>query len=154
MKYKLLALCGFFLVMIITIQIFHFKQTNQLVGHLDDFSEIQLPAVRKMSLIDMYHDSLQGLVYKSIYAAEKDDSELKKEVGEDLKESTQYIRDYLDELDKLDLRNETKIAISETRPAINKYTELATSISQLVLADKKNGCTSEIRRIFKIFFIS
>lgn len=151
MKYKLLGLCSFFILMLIGTQLYSLKISNQLEVRLNEVNEIQLPAVRKISLIDMFHDSLQGLIYKSLYAAEKNDPDFTKEVADDLKESVGHMQQLIQELDQLNLKTQTKAAITETIPAIKKYIELAQSTSELASTNKRTLALANLDEFSKSF---
>ncbi len=107
-----------------------FYKASQLLGHLDDVSSNQLPAVRNMSLADMMHDGLRGLAYYSIVAAEtKDGSFNLQEVEKERVEMIAQFRMHIAELEKLTLKPETQRAIDAAKPDLDAYIE---TTSQLV----------------------
>jgi methyl-accepting chemotaxis protein len=96
---------------------------SYLMGQLDRAVNIQMAAIRNMTLADMMHDGMRGVVAEALVGAnQKDDAalaELEKEITE---KSDDFIK-YIGALDALELNAETKSAISETKPALQKYVE-------------------------------
>ena len=44
-----------------------YYKSGQILGQLENVSEIQLPAVRYMSLVDMMHDGLRAVVFHAFF---------------------------------------------------------------------------------------
>lgn len=120
-KQKLFLVSGFFLFIIIATNAFQTFTIFDIKIHLEDISKVQLPAVRKMTLIDMHHDGLVGIVYKAVYANQVGNKELLKESKEDYEKSSAEFTTLLKEIDALPLTSKTKKAIEEAREAVNKY---------------------------------
>lgn len=94
----------------------------------------QLPAIRIITLTDMYHDAISGLVYRSLVAGAKKNEE---QIRETKKESEELISDFktnFSKLNELDLQPNAQAAIKENQPLIEEYTKTAKELSDLALA--------------------
>lgn len=152
-KLKLLCLCGFFLIIILTTNLFSTYVINVISTHTDNIGKIQLPAVRKMSLIDMYHDGFVGVVYKSVHAAQTRDNELLNDAKESLDENSIAMKKLADEIAQLPLSKNTKKAITESQPAIASYIEISHDIVDLSLQGKAEEAASKLADFNKQFSI-
>ena len=115
------------------------KGTHDLDNDIQDIGQTDLPAVRNMTLVDMMHDGLRAVVYKSIIASQTNNEEMKNESREEIKEFSDNMKKYLSTLDELNLEEKTKKQIAEAKPAVEKYTENASKIVTMALdegADK------------------
>lgn len=153
MKIKLIALCSFFLSIIILTNTYETFQIHRIVQQLNDISKTQLPAVRKMTLTDMHHEGVMGIVYKMIYAVEVNDESLKNQASTEYYSSSKEMRDLLQEIDSLNLKQETKKAIAEAMPAIDLYLKTAEDIIILSNTGKRAEALAKIPDFNKSFSI-
>lgn len=137
MRLKLIWLCSFFLSIILAVGIYSLIQTFNIVHYLNDISKVQLPAVRKISIVDMHHDGLTGIVYKAMYAGENGDKTSLLEIQKSHSETGTEMQRLMKEIGELDLRAETKKAIGESLPAISNYIEQAKIIIDYNLEGKR-----------------
>ncbi|KYG66537.1 hypothetical protein AZI86_05690 [Bdellovibrio bacteriovorus] len=115
-----LLVCGF-LVVLTVVSVFSFINSTSLMADFDNVADVQLPAVRNMTLADMMHDGLRSVVLASLLAAEANNQEGLKAIKEETKEKAADFTKYLTELEKLPLNPATKAAIAETKPEMEKY---------------------------------
>lgn len=98
----------------------HFN-SSLLMEQFDNVADIQLPAVRNMTLADMMHDGLRSVVLAALVAAEsKDQSKLQESLQEAGEKSADFRR-YLSDLKALKLNQSTLAAIMDTEPEMNEY---------------------------------
>lgn len=152
-KIKLIALCTFFLSIIVFSNIFETYEIHKTSAQFSDISKTQVPAIRKMTLIDMYHEGLQAIVYQMIYAAEVNDEKLKKEATQAHLESSKIMRNLLSEIDQLNLKTETKAAIADTMPTVDLYIKSSKEIIELVNAGNRVEAIAKIADFNKSFLI-
>jgi methyl-accepting chemotaxis protein len=151
MKLKLMALCTFFMTIILFVGGFGLSQTFHLVDRLYDISEVQLPALRKVGIVDMYHEGLQGLAYQSLFAAETNDLELRKEVAESFLKASTEMKKLLSEIELLNIKEETKLAIKDSLPAIEDYIKSAGEIIKLSENGKRTEAIVSIKKFNETF---
>jgi len=143
-KLKLILLCTFFLSITIISNIFESIQIKNVSLQMQNISKVQFPAVKKMGLIDMYHDGMTGIVYHMIYAGEINNEEMKKETTSDYQDSSKNMTSLLKEIEALPLHKEIKLAISEAMPAIELYIKTAGEIVDLVNQNKRPEAISKL----------
>lgn len=151
MKYKLGILCGAFLLIILLSNIYAEIQISKVSAHLDDISQIHLPAVRKMTLIDMYHDGLVGTAYKAVYLAELNNKVDLDALSLDVKESSETMLTLYAEIDKLPLKEETKKAIANAKPAVEIYIKNTLAVVSLASEGKKTEAVAKLPELDKAF---
>lgn len=98
------------------------------MGQLDRAVNTQMVAIRNMTLADMMHDGIRGVVAEALVGAnEKNIEAVKKLVGETDEKCADFQK-YISVLDGLELNSETKAAIAETKPAIQKYVDQSKAV--------------------------
>jgi methyl-accepting chemotaxis protein len=112
-----------------------FLGSTKLVKTLNNLGSVQLPAVRNMTLADMMHDGLRAVVYRALIAADGATEEERKEISEESKEMSENFNTYISAIDALEIQESTRIAIHETKPAMEDYLK----ISQEIVALSQNG---------------
>ncbi len=150
-KLKLILLCSFFLVIIVLSNIFETYQIEKVAAQLQNISKVQFPAVKKMGLIDMYHDGMTGIVYRMVYAAEINNVELKKETTSDYEETSANFKRLLEEISQLPLTPKTKEAIKEAQPVIEQYVQSAGEIIALFNQDKRAEAIGDLKKFDEAF---
>src|SRR6478752_4043500 len=95
LKKQLWLLCGGFLTVLTVIAITSYVNTTKLMEDFDNVADVQLPAVRNMTLADMMHDGLRSVVLASLVAAENNDKEELKAIVEETKEKAGDFQKYL-----------------------------------------------------------
>ena len=133
-----MLICSFFLLMLLIVAIVGLLQIEKVGHSLKEVSVIHLPAVRQMSLIDMYHDSLSGLVYKTLFGIEVKDQQLIKSAAEEFAENSEKMQKLLNQLNALPLSPSTKEEIQLATPAIDKYISSARQVLKLASEGKKD----------------
>ncbi|OQW46921.1 MAG: hypothetical protein A4S09_03170 [Proteobacteria bacterium SG_bin7] len=119
---------------------------KQILGQLNDVTSVQLPAVRSMTLADMMHDGLRGVVYSALVAAQKGRLKDLKQIQEECSEKSETFEKYLNELESLNLKKETKGAIVSAKPKLNNY--IASARELVSLAETNPKAASERLDLF------
>lgn len=107
------------------------QKEQTLLEQLNNVSLTQMPAVRYMTLADMMHDGLRGVVFSAIVAAQNKDQEALKEAVGECDEKANDFEKYLNSLEALNIKSETKAAISEVRPSLESYIKSSKEIVKL-----------------------
>lgn len=147
-----LLVCGFLLVLTV-VSVSSFINSTKLMRDFDNVAEVQLPAVRNMTLADMMHDGLRSVVLASLLAAASNDQESLKQITEESKEKAEDFQKYLSELEKLPLNPDTQNAIAETKPEMDKYIDQTHKIVLLAREqgfEAANGQLPEFDKMFKV----
>lgn len=113
---------------------FTFWRSSALYTALDDTANKQLPAVRYMTLADMQHDGLRAVVIEALYKANK-----KSELGDVVKEKDEKITEFHSNIDKLlalALSSGTLKEVADTKPAIQRYTDISSKVVDLAAQNK------------------
>ncbi|MBC7428849.1 MAG: MCP four helix bundle domain-containing protein [Bacteriovorax sp.] len=152
-KTKLLSLSGFFLFIILITNLYGNFVIRAISNHMQDISKVQLPAVRKMTLIDMYHDGFVGVVYKAIHAAQTKNDELLKDAQKSLEENSAEMRSLSKDINLLPLTQSTKNAIAEAQPAIENYLNTAKAIVELVSKGQEAEALNKLPQFNNLFSI-
>jgi methyl-accepting chemotaxis protein len=113
-------------------------KSSHLLESLDEVSLSQLPAARAMSIADMHHDGIRGVVFEGFYERAKDPSKKPAEAERVLGEFADHERDFLaqfESLSKLKLTPETLTAVDGVRPDAQQYLAAAKKVLEIVLGE-------------------
>jgi len=118
---------GFLIILVGTSVSSHFI-SKFLMSQLDNAVNVQMAAIRNMTLADMMHDGIRGVVAETLVAANEKDAKSIEELGKEADEKCADFEKYIGALAGLELKGETKAAIAEAKPAIEKYIEQTKSL--------------------------
>lgn len=121
LKKQLILLCGGFLIVLAGVATLSFVNSTRLMDQFDNVANVQLPAVRNMTLADMMHDGLRSVVLASLVASETSDVEGLKIIKAEAQEKSEDFKKYLIALESLPMNEGTKKAIIETKPQMEQY---------------------------------
>ena len=150
-KKKLIVLSSVLLGLLLLIGCIQFYGSLKLEQKLNDISNIQLPAVRLMTLLDMMHDSLRSSVFRAIYISNSNNKEEKIEVLNELKEFSDNMNEYASTISNLNLRQETKSAIEQNLPEIKSYIAEANTIISYSLKENRDELEKKVYTFQKAF---
>ncbi len=85
---------------LIAVQAFNSFTIRGMSQQLDNMGQVQLPLVRTMTLVDMMHDGLRAVVFRSLIAANRGDTKGLDEAAEEYKEFSDNITHSLKELER------------------------------------------------------
>lgn len=132
---KLRFLMIFLVLTIISSSLISFWSTNLFEKKIHDLVEVQLPGVSNMILADMMHDGIRANVYRAILVSNSKNPEEVKEVKDEAIEFADNMRNYIKELQALDLLPETKKAIAPALPRIEEYVNSAQEIVTIAFSE-------------------
>jgi methyl-accepting chemotaxis protein len=134
-KFWLFAAC--FLAILVVSTTLAYRSTKQLGASTRELAEVQLPAVRTMTLIDMHHDGMRSIVLAAYRGVVDKDQTVLDAAVEESRETGALIRKRIGELDKLPVSPEVAEAIRAAIPDVNHYVEATEQIVEL--AAKKDA---------------
>lgn len=136
LQLRIVLMVGFLMCCILFLLWFSYKQINAVFYQLEDVSQVQLPASKNMTNADMMHDGIRGVVMNAFVAHYENNFSRLEELKKEVIEKVDSFNGYIQELEKLKIKENTALAVKETLPALKNYGD----ISQLVLSqlvDKK-----------------
>ncbi len=148
---KLGLLTGMLFASLLLISLISYLTIRNLDSAQRNLGSTQLPAIRNISIADMYHDAISGSVYKSLVAAESKDETRKTEVREEFEENITNIKTNFAELNKLDLNQDAKGAIKEVEPMIDQYIKTTKELIDLALAGQREKAENLMPQFQKDF---
>ena len=128
-----------------------FLGTGHLGEQLVEVTQVQLPATRSMSLLDMFHDGLMGCVYRSIVTCGGADAQAKAATIDGARAFKASFDQHLAILERLPLSAATHGALAAARPRIDRYVDLGVGLVDTAMHD---GADAALARIadFQIAF--
>ena len=122
-----------------------------MIDQMNDLSNVEIPAVRNMTLVDMHHDGLRGIAYHGIILSgtknQKEIDELRKE----LEEGSQNIIVYLKTVQGLPLPEEIVREVQEAQPKVKAYVQMTQEIVDISLEGKTAVAISRMPAFDKVF---
>jgi methyl-accepting chemotaxis protein len=126
--------------------IFNLKDT------INSLSDIQIPAVRSMTLVDMMHDGLRSVVLESILVSEHPTDAGFKEIQKESDEKSQLMKNYISDFNKLNIDKKIKEQASIAIPKIEEYGNLTKEIVQDVISHKSSAAILKKKKEFDAKF--
>lgn len=119
--------------------------------HTHHIADIELPAIHNMTLADMMHDGIRAAAYHSLILIRVGTPKEREAAVEEYKGMADDLKKYLDTLDHLELRAETKAAISAARPEVDHYVEEGRQLVDLATAGKVEEAFARIPQFQESF---
>ena len=110
-------------------------------------SKQSLPAVRNMTLVDMMHDGVRAVVYRSIVAGPEE----KGDIDAEFKEFSMNISRFLKEIEALKLNKKLNDEIQKTHSTIQKFQEDGYKVVAAALAGDKDKARILLPEFIKSF---
>ncbi|WP_374076996.1 methyl-accepting chemotaxis protein [Bdellovibrio bacteriovorus] len=151
LKKQLWFLCGGFLIVLSGVGALSFVNSTRLMEQFDNVANVQLPAVRNMTLADMMHDGLRSVVLASLIASEENNTKDLEEIKKESEEKSEDFKKYLSALEALPLNQDTKKAITETKPEMEQYIEHTRKIVNLASSQGYKVALSELPKFNETF---
>ncbi|MEQ1722826.1 MAG: methyl-accepting chemotaxis protein [Pseudobdellovibrio sp.] len=136
-KMKLGLLCSFLMLTILVVGVVGLVSTKNIIEEVVNLGEVELPAVRNVTLVDMMHDGLRAVVLEALTVTAQD-TEKKNSLSEEIKDKCANIREYIQVINKLNTKPDTKKAIQDTLPEVEVYAQISEEIVKLSVAGKKD----------------
>ena len=128
LKNRIVFLSSSILFGLMTLAYVSYGKSKALMMQLEDVSQTQLPAIRHMTLIDMYHDSIRSVVLDALLSASEKNFPHFKEISDDLKEINDNFNTSISELEGLAIAKDTKAEIQKSKPSVEVYLKNAHEI--------------------------
>ncbi len=141
---KINFLNGFLFASCLLIGMMGYKGIHDLNKDIHDLGEVHIAAVRNMTLVDMMHDGLRAVVYKSIIASQTGNEAMASEAREEIKEFSENIRKYLENVGALPLDEKIKKSLDASKPAVETYTKSSDELVQMALTQGASQALSNI----------
>lgn len=148
---RLYALCGFLILCMCTIGFVSYRVMNHLSTQLLDVSDVQLPAVRNMSLADMMHDGVRSSVLHYILLTEIGEPGEQKQAADEFQEMSSNLQTYLRNIDSLNIRPETRTAISQAKPEVDQYIAVGSRIVEMLKAGRRADAIADLKTFNQSF---
>lgn len=120
---------------------------NNLGQSLTTVSMQTLPAVRNMTLVDMMHDGVRAVVYRSLLAGPDE----KASVEDEYKEFSENISLYIANIEKLGLDKKLNTEIKKSHPAIVNFQESGLKVVTTAMSGDKEGANLLMPTFMKSF---
>lgn len=140
------------LIGIATLSFLGFSRTKLLSQNLTHIVEVDLKAMRNLSLGDMMHDGLRAVALRAIVAAQLNDPEEMKSTLEEHKEFSENIVQYMDVVGSLPLGEGVTKALAELKPDLDSYILETKRLVDLAAADQPQDALllfPEYQKVFK-----
>lgn len=144
LKILFLFLSIFFISSLTLVGFTTYIKSDEILKSLARVSSTELPAVRQMTTIDMYHDGLRGIVFNSLWAMNKKNNKDLDDLNKEVQEMSKKVFENLDSLHELDLNQDTKHEIEKSKPLLTEYAQEAKSIVLLASQLKSEEADSKI----------
>lgn len=150
-KTKLVLVFSFFGALVLGTAGLGYFSSAKILHKLGEVSGVHLPAVRYMTLADMMHDGLRATAYRALYLADSKDTKALEEVSGEVKEMSDNLRNYIGEIDKLEIHAETREAINASRPEIERYIKVSQELVRLSVAGQKDEAVRNVPELQETF---
>ncbi|MCB9747508.1 MAG: methyl-accepting chemotaxis protein [Candidatus Omnitrophica bacterium] len=148
-KNKLIGLMGIFIAIFVISGLITLKSIRTLNKGLIEIAEVQMVAVRDMTLADMMHDGLRAILYRALVEYKNPDSV--EEIRAEVKEFIADFHNYIAEIENLPISDSIKAAITEAKPALQKYTDVTDEVVGLALSGKAEEAYAGLGRFTDSF---
>ncbi len=139
-KNKLWGINGFILGSILILFVVSIIIVNNMKSTIESLADVQVPAVRNMTLVDMMHDGIRSVVLEAILTYEHNDKTKIKDVQKEGHEKAEDMKNYINAFKKLNLPSHISKKADVAIPQVEKYGQLADSM----INDIAEGKSKEI----------
>lgn len=130
------VLATFGVAVLISVQAFNSLTIRNMSHQMNDVGQNQLPLVRTMTLVDMMHDGLRAVVFRSLIAGTRKDTQDLKEAGEEYSEFSENIESYLKLLELKNSDQATAVSLKAAGRETQAYVKHGKEIIELVLKNE------------------
>lgn len=150
MKFKLVGLSSFFIIVIVSTNLFQAFNLSRAVSTLKNITENEIPLTRRVGLIDMHHEGFVAKVYRALHESKLTDFN-KEQSRKDLEESIQEVQSHINEIKKLNISANIKSAFNETEPVVIAYMTEAEKIETLIFEGKLSEAEMRLKEFNQAF---
>lgn len=149
--FKLWALTSGFLAVLLIFGVTSMVNLGKISKHLWISSQVELPSVRNMTLVDMMHDGLRANVFSALLAAGDGKADEFKEIKKENQEFSENINRYLGEIEALPIDPEIRAVIEPAKGPVKEYTDSASEIVNLAASGKLELARARMPKFLKSF---
>jgi methyl-accepting chemotaxis protein len=124
--------------------------TKALTHELHMETDVHLPAVRAMTLVDMMHDGIRATVFRAFVETENPGADLAP-IELEYKEFSDAIVENLTTLAALEIDATTSDAINATKPTLDAYMESGREILQTLKAQQRQAAKDRLPKFTQSF---
>lgn len=118
---KLWCLSILTIVILVGLQTYNVHTSRQLTSRILDIGMTQLPVVRAMTMVDMMHDGLRAVVFRSLVGVMREDKSELEEASKEYVEFSQNIEKYLNEIKQSKVDDEIKKKVDAAHIKVKSY---------------------------------
>lgn len=148
---KLWALAAILLTTILAVGGVSVFVVKSMIHQIDSLAQVNLPAVRAVTLVDMMHDGLRANLYSAILWAEEVPVGSREDVLKELEEFSALMRQSIEELRKLNLTPEVKAQVEQTMPTMEGYLATSDRLVNLAVSGEREAVLKEIASFQEAF---
>ena len=150
-SYRLWLLVSLLLINLLAVGMVSAWNSFTISGHLSDSVGTDLPAIRNVDVVDMMHDGIRAIVYRSILILDGHDQSPFVEVEKEFEEAAHKISAHLNNVASLPLSESIKKDVSRAEPHIQAYLEQGRALLALVKQGKKSEVNKQIPKFERSF---
>lgn len=143
MQTKINLLLALMLLGILLVGVVSLKGQALLGRSVVELGEVQVPAVRAMTIVDMRHDGIRAAVFRAMLASQQGDSSAMDDAAKELEGFVADLEAKLKALNALAIPEAIKHEIQEVAPHVKKYNA---SAAEIVRKAKEKSAISEALR--------
>ncbi|MBL8013532.1 MAG: methyl-accepting chemotaxis protein [Candidatus Omnitrophica bacterium] len=143
-RYRLNGLIGLFLLFFGIIGVVSFNSVSQLSHAVEELSKVDMVAVRNVTLMDMYHDGIRGIIYMGLHDPAGEAAGELKSMLEDMDNTSK-------ELALIDLSPEIKKAIKDVTPDLAAYLDSSRAIMDMIVSGKRDEAINYLPKFQQMF---
>ncbi|HND86523.1 MAG TPA: MCP four helix bundle domain-containing protein, partial [Pseudobdellovibrionaceae bacterium] len=145
---KIWALCLFLIASLAVLGFSSLAIVSKLNSQLSILTEVELPAVRTMTLLDMYHDGLRAIVFRSELASNQGVPAEIEDVKKEFLEMSANMNKSLKELAEINLDPQSKESVEASSQDIRDYITFADNLIREQFANKNSPELGKLRKTF------
>lgn len=128
-----------------------YRNMGNLILAVEDLADVELPAVRDMGKIDMYHDGIRSLVYRALIASASPESTEKQEIQDEFNEMSKLLNENLDEMAKLGLSDDIHKQTQRSATQVLEYVAFAKEVIGHISSGRANLALKALPRFEESF---
>ncbi len=109
-----------------------YTQAESMMGDLERAAHVQLPASRSMTLADMMHDGIRGVVMESLVTLAMQNPQHARELEKEAVDKANQFIDYIAQLEKLPIPESILASVRKIQPDINSYSSISRQMTSYV----------------------
>ncbi len=148
---QILMLCGLMVFGLVAMGATGYAGKVQLSEELAALSDIHMPAVREIMLVELIEEGLHSVVFRAAVAAYTNNAEEAQAAQAELKKFTEELHTHIAAIDSLKISDKNKALFSRVKPDVENYVTAAGKVLTLLVtegADKAPANLSDFNTRF------